>query len=979
MAHVAQGIILQDDVPVTDVTVREYSYTFAPGVAEAVRLAHKQRGETDTAYVDYDPGLYEVSVNTGGIGGVVTLRTRVAGAIVLTDMTDLRIYRDTEVRRRTSFPVRGYASSASAEVLSTYLQRVLEELTSRQETHAVIKLEDEHVKAYALVGGRPIAITDTDFTIKDYALGGGRNIALGDTDFAGDIQQSLDFNAIGWNAGTRTLTLQSNDNRSVDIVFPAWQTAAEVTAALQPLLTRIGALETQDTAFTTELAALTGALNNTRTALDQRIDDLEDLARDFQDVDTLATNALVDASAQTNQWLTIPGVVLPAVADVATSSRLDVRVVDAAGTLDEAYTQFHLSDLSASPSEHAFTNQGGPSHDNNQYHVRRDPQALTTLQFRTDTADRYHITVRETEPDATPRVRIDGTTITRTPDGELMATAGPGTGTGVAADEEILLDHDFDPPTAISSTSGTELPAASAFSRQLIETDDGKTLLVTFAVTSGPTAVEDDEPQSTEISIRAGDWRTRTGQPSTNPYASYQWWVAVEDTGAQGFAQNIYFDKGQRGRLMLRAGNTNTYLSYVRVRFAAGVAGPAGPPGPAGAGTPPPTAADVGKFIHASGVGTTEWADPDYIADHAQLPDVTEYALGDIIAHADSTWVLVAGTVDTHVHHGTISALASGWYGDDTFSWRQGPTGIRAFLPRSVIGTSPPANLYIEFHQGREYGQSGLVRSAGADTNDDFAYVHAPGEPAYEASASEVGQAFDVSFYTDEALTQPQAVSPNANRWIQTRGAPGPRGPEGPGAAADWKVDAIRSTTTEYAPNVGGTPALAAETWSPWLTLATTAALTAEQVGEAILLGHVQLATKSADSGGDRLITEVRVQRTRETTTTDVADVTHYGPRNAGGSSFSGDFSTASQILDVDTVALDTTQAGDVYTLQVRYTAQNANEGVDLAADMNRLQLASRAGAKGDKGDPGRPEWFGTAAQFATVRRDAGTTYFITG
>lgn len=215
---------------------------------------------------------------------------------------------------------------------------------------------------------------------------------------------------------------------------------------------------------------------------------------------------------------------------------------------------------------------------------------------------------------------------------------------------------------------------------------------------------------------------------------------------------------------------------------------------PAGGVVSSPVAADTGRFLQATDANTTAWAEPDHLPSFAALPAVGSYAIGDLIAHGGNAWVLADGELDPHVYHGTIAALANGFYGDATFAWAQTPsTRIRALLPKAVLGASPPANLYIRFHQNREYGESALVRDAANDTSTLYAYQHAPGEPAYEASASEVGESFDVSFYTDVGYSRAQNVVANTNRWVQLPGGPrgpqgatGPRGPMGISGRPEW-------------------------------------------------------------------------------------------------------------------------------------------------------------------------------------------------
>ena len=145
----------------------------------------------------------------------------------------------------------------------------------------------------------------------------------------------------------------------------------------------------------------------------------------------------------------------------------------------------------------------------------------------------------------------------------------------VAHDEEILLEHDYDPPIIIRG--GVELAAAQAFSRELAAADDGRTLLFEMAITQSTT--EDDRPVCGEQAVRAGDYRSAANSAA---HAGLRDSDFVFNIGnALDGTELVHISKGPNGRL--RPGTFGPrYLSYIRVRLAAGVKGVKGDKGDPG-------------------------------------------------------------------------------------------------------------------------------------------------------------------------------------------------------------------------------------------------------------------------------------------------------------------------------------------------------------------------------------------------------------
>ena len=151
------------------------------------------------------------------------------------------------------------------------------------------------------------------------------------------------------------------------------------------------------------------------------------------------------------------------------------------------------------------------------------------------------------------------------------------------------------------------------------------------------------------------------------------------------------------------------------------------------------------------------------------LPDTTGYSIGDIINVKGELYELVAGDQQRNVYRGVIEDRAGSLLGDDTFEWETSPANIRVNLSRAVLGGSPPARIFIEFHSGNVYAETGIVRASGSDTTTTYRYHHDTSEPAIPSSGLSVGDTFDVSFYTNATKTTPLNIHSTSNRWEQDK------------------------------------------------------------------------------------------------------------------------------------------------------------------------------------------------------------------
>ena len=152
--------------------------------------------------------------------------------------------------------------------------------------------------------------------------------------------------------------------------------------------------------------------------------------------------------------------------------------------------------------------------------------------------------------------------------------------------------------------------------------------------------------------------------------------------------------------------------------------------------------------------------------------------------------------------------------------------------------------------------------------------------------------------------------------------------------------------------------------WSAWTNILTSRALTAAEVGNLLLVGHVHVETNADPTdGGDRIITESRIRRTRGADTVTVSDDLEYGPRNVGGT-LPANFRDASQISDKNLVVFDEAETGDVYSLEVRAISQQNARRVDIAVAGNWLGIAQLGGGAGGGGGGGVEELFNLGIEY---------------
>ncbi len=124
-----------------------------------------------------------------------------------------------------------------------------------------------------------------------------------------------------------------------------------------------------------------------------------------------------------------------------------------------------------------------------------------------------------------------------------------------------------------------------------------------------------------------------------------------------------------------------------------------------------------------------------------------------------------------------------------------------------------------------------------------------------------------------------------------------------------------------------------ANTWTTATTLITAPAITSNQVGGVVIFAHVEaVSATAATGGGDRIVLESSLMRTRGSTTTEL-DRRNIYIRNMTATLLTADTGNA------DLAFADTAELGDVYFVQTRQRSQIANRSLNLSASQNRLQI----------------------------------------
>ena len=165
------------------------------------------------------------------------------------------------------------------------------------------------------------------------------------------------------------------------------------------------------------------------------------------------------------------------------------------------------------------------------------------------------------------------------------------------------------------------------------------------------------------------------------------------------------------------------------------------------------------EFVDAGGGGSS-----DELSVRASLPAAGDFAVGDMVNVSGNIYVLQAGSGDRNIHRGVIEDRTGSYIGDDFFEWELNPPNIRAYLPQSAVGSSPPTNIAVEVHSGRVYSESLLTRRSQAA--GVWTYTREASSPGIETAGINPGDSFSVAFYTDATKATPFNVKSSSNRWV---------------------------------------------------------------------------------------------------------------------------------------------------------------------------------------------------------------------
>ena len=167
----------------------------------------------------------------------------------------------------------------------------------------------------------------------------------------------------------------------------------------------------------------------------------------------------------------------------------------------------------------------------------------------------------------------------------------------------------------------------------------------------------------------------------------------------------------------------------------------------------------------------------------------------------------------------------------------------------------------------------------------------------------------------------------------------------GSSSPADFSIVEGRSgsAVTITTPATAGT--VANPQWTSWNAVGTTAAVSASQAGPVLIAAEVRAerTTPVPGGGGDRILTQARIVRTRGSTDTVLATKDIYGPRNVNTASVQ----TASKSISSTLVWHDTAVAADTYKVEVRCSSQLTSRTVQFNTANNGIFLTAVSGGGG--------------------------------
>ena len=147
-----------------------------------------------------------------------------------------------------------------------------------------------------------------------------------------------------------------------------------------------------------------------------------------------------------------------------------------------------------------------------------------------------------------------------------------------------------------------------------------------------------------------------------------------------------------------------------------------------------------------------------------------------------------------------------------------------------------------------------------------------------------------------------------------------------------------KTVTTPTGSDAGG--------WSDWMDIATLTAVTDAEAGHLRIDCELHGITSAAGvGGGDRMMVEAQLVRTRASADSTITGGIEYGPRNlhAASGSTSTAFSEATRNVSVYLSRTVAAQAGDVYRLRVRAIQQatSGTRSINFAMQGNSISMSS--------------------------------------
>ena len=292
--------------------------------------------------------------------------------------------------------------------------------------------------------------------------------------------------------------------------------------------------------------------------------------------------------------------------------------------------------------------------------------------------------------------------------------------------------------------------------------------------------------------------------------------------------------------------------------------------------------------------------------------------------------------VDARVEAGTLAEARAG----NTGRWAKAKvpsdtiyTGTQRFTPELSTKLASIESNAKDDQSGPEIA-SLLVALTG---NARLPYSAIRGTPNIPTLPAEVGQA------EAEAGTSGTARLWTAERVNQAIQALAPSGGGGGGlnqAAVDARVVALRPRfVVDSRPSAAVTQTQAtADTWTDWIAVETTRALAAGETGLVVVAGEINGTSNTSAGGGDRILVQVRVARTRASVDTVLMEEQLY-LRNLGNAG--ANMNIASRTASGAIIWFDTAEEGDTYKIEARFIPQVAGRTLTYDTSNNGLFVAS--------------------------------------